>query len=84
MAQVTELGQDERSALIVRQPGEIADQLAQLCALLHLVGEPVEARLDVLERHARLAPRGEHGEAAVARDREEPGPHGIREATVGQ
>src|SRR5438874_3534617 len=75
MPEVPQLGQDERRALILGEAGEIAEEVAQVGPLLDLGGKPLRVRLNVLERDG-LAPRAQHGEAAVAGDREQPGAEG--------
>ena len=79
-----ELGEHERLALVVGQPRQVAQQLAQLGAALDVRGQPVERRLEILGRERGLAPGREHGEAAVARDRVEPRAHPVGRAPAGQ
>ncbi len=68
MAEVAELGQDERRALVVGQAAEVGEELAQLGAALDVRGEAVEAGFKIVGRDGRLATRGDQREAAVARD----------------
>ena len=80
-----ELGEDERRALVDRQPLHVGQQRTQVVALLDLLGEPGrrgQDRLDVVERDL-LAPCGEHRQAAVAGDGVQPGAQRDR-AIVGQ
>ena len=84
VVEVTELSEHERGPLLLRQPAEVGDQLAQLGAAADLLGEVVEARLADLRRHRGLAPRGQHRAAAVARDREQPRAQHLRRAPVAQ
>ena len=74
-----ELEQDQRGALVLGQASEVGDQFAQVGAQGDAVGEPVERRLDVLDRDRSRPPRGQDRLAAVAGDRVQPGLHGLRE-----
>ena len=59
---------------------EVGHQLAQIGAALDVVGQAVERRLDLVDRHGGVAARGEQRAAAVAGDREQPRPHRVRHA----
>jgi hypothetical protein len=63
------LGEQERLALLRRQLPDVAQDLAQLRAPLHLLRQPGGGELGKL---AELTPRAQHRQAAVACDREEP------------
>ena len=75
---IAELEEHERRALLVGQAAEVADERPQVRALLDLGGEaaggdgarPPRA---VLVEGELVAPRPQHRQAAVARDRVEPG-----------
>ena len=72
MGDVARLREDERGALVVRQLVEVAQDVAEILPALDDGAEMLRLRLGrVLER--ALAPGAQDGEAAVARDRVEPG-----------
>ena len=77
MAEVAELEEHERAALVLRQAREVGDQLAQVGAAADVVGQAVERGLDLVDRHGGVAARGEQRAAAVAGDREQPRPHRV-------
>src|SRR3954469_6470786 len=89
---VPELEQDERGALVLGQPVEILDEVAQIGAKLDGVGESLADRAVARRVGHRLAGAAgaQDGEAAVARDRVEPGLQrrgpvaGARERAVGR
>jgi hypothetical protein len=73
VAQGVELRQDERGALILRQALEVAQQVAQVLAVLDVGDEPVDRGLALALRVPVLGAAGaQHGQAAVACDREQP------------
>ena len=84
MVQVAQLEQDQRPALILGEPRQIADQLAQLGTPLDVVGQSVGARLEVVGRQGGVTTPGKHRAAAIARDREQPRPHRVRQPTLAQ
>ena len=55
LAEAAQLEQHERLALVVGQQAEVGDQLAQLGAAPDVLGEAVEAPLDLLHRHGCVA-----------------------------
>ncbi len=70
LGEAADLGQQQRRALLVGQLADVGQQLAQLRALLHLLGEARRGDLGVVLGH--LVAGAQHGQAAVARDREQP------------
>jgi hypothetical protein len=70
--EVPDLGEHERGALVVGQAGDVAEQVAQVGALLHAGAEPLGRGLELLHGHGRGLAGGEHREAAVAGDGEQP------------
>jgi hypothetical protein len=76
VGQVTELEQDERGALVVGEPPQIVHQLAQVGSALNLLGQPIRDAAAVLRAVEAdvLAARAQHRQAAIARDRVQPGP----------
>jgi hypothetical protein len=56
MREVTELGEDERGALVVGQLVHVGEELPELGTLLDLFAQPL--RGDLLEILARLLPAG--------------------------
>ena len=72
-----ELEQHERLALVLRQAREVVQQLAQIGAAPDILGEAVEAGLEVLGHHRGLASRRQHGATAIAGDGEQPRPHRV-------
>ena len=87
--EVAQLRENERRALVVRQPAEVDEQLAQVLAALDLDGQVVGRRHRFVEVVGRLpAPRPQHREAAVAGDGVQPRPQldrlvGVDEVAVG-
>ena len=76
VVEVAQLGEDERGALVVAERVQVVDQGLEVGALLDLGGQTHgdgQGGLDLGERHD-VAPRPQEGQAAVARDREQPGP----------
>ena len=69
---VAGLGEHERGALVLGQLVQVAQEVAQVLAALDDGGQVLGRRLVRLLERA-LAPGAEHGEAAVAGDRVEPG-----------
>jgi hypothetical protein len=74
MRVVAQLEQDERSSLIVRQPPDLVDHLAQILTALHLVGQIAELRPRVVGPRLALPACADLGQTAVSRDRVEPRP----------
>ena len=72
MAQGAELGQDERRPLILGQPLEVGQQVAQVLALLDLGREPLDRGLGNVVEGALLLAGAQDGQAAVAGDGVEP------------
>ena len=69
--QGTQLGEQQRGALVARQAAEITKEVAQLGALLDLIGQPAGGQVG--GQRLMLAARAEHREAAIARNRVQPG-----------
>ena len=78
MAQIAQLEEHERLALVVGQPPEVGHELPQLSTPPDVGGEPIDAELELVDRHRRLTAGRKHRAAAVARDREQPRPHSVR------
>ena len=51
MAQIAELEEHQRLALVVGQTPEVGHELAQLGTPPDVVGEAIEAELEVVDRH---------------------------------
>jgi hypothetical protein len=69
---VAELEEHERGALVVGQALEVGQQAAQLGAAVDVSGQAVARDARLVEGDL-LAPRPQHGQAAVAGDRVQPG-----------
>ena len=80
MGEVAHLGEHERRTLIVGQPGDVGQQIAQVLALLDTGGEAVGRGLELLDGHGRGLAGREDRETAVAGDREQPGAQLLRGA----
>ena len=80
LGEVAELEEDERGALLLGEPIEVADECAQVLAAPHGVGEPVEGgtALELVDRDLAVAPRREQRVAAVAGDGVQPRPQVVR------
>ena len=72
VAQGTELGQDERRALVLGQPLEVGEHVAQVLAALDLGREALDGGLGNVVERALLLAGAQDGEAAVAGDGVEP------------
>jgi len=84
MAQIPQLGQDERAALVLGEAAEVGHELAQVGTPADVVGEAVERRLDRVRRQRVVAACREHRAAAVARDCEQPRPDAVGRSSVTQ
>ena len=51
MAQIAQLEEHQRLALVVGQPPEVGHELAQLSTPPDVVGEAIEAGLELVDRH---------------------------------
>jgi hypothetical protein len=74
---VAQLGEDERRALVFRQPGQVGQDATQLLAPVDLHAEAVASRLGHLA-HRTLAPSAQQREAPVSRDAVQPWPQRLR------
>ena len=75
VGEIVELGEHERRALILGEASQVDEQLAQVLAGLHLLGEPVgDVGESVGLGQGPLALRAQRADALVARDRVEPRP----------
>ena len=72
MGEVADLREHERGALVVGQARDVAEQLAQVGALLDAGAEALGRGLELLDGHGRGLAGREHREAAVAGDGEQP------------
>ena len=77
MREVAELGEQQRRALVVGQRAQIVEQVAQIGALLDVGGEVLGRRHARVRKVVLLAPRAQERDAAIARDRVQPRPHGL-------
>ena len=84
MAEIAQLEQHQRAALVLGQPGEVGDQLAQVGAAPDVLGQAVVRRLELVGGDRGVAARGQQRAAAVAGDREQPRPHGVGRPAVAQ
>ena len=76
MPELLDLGHDERSALVLGKPADVVDELAQVAATLHLLGEASRGCRSKLRRE--LAARSQNVEATVAGGGIEPRPQMLR------
>ena len=82
MPQLLDLGHDEGRALILRQSAEVVDELAQVAAALHFLGQAGRGRRRQLGR--KLPARAQNIDAAVASRGVEPGAEMLRRPTLHQ
>jgi hypothetical protein len=74
--ELVDFGHDEGRALVLRQPTDVVDEVTQVAAALHLIGQ---TRRGCRRAHGRrLAPRSQNVEAAVAGSGVEPSAQMLR------
>jgi hypothetical protein len=77
VAQIAQLEEHQCFALVVGQAPEVGHQLAQVSPAPDVLGQAIEAGLDLVDRHGCVTTGCERRATAVARDREQPWPHRV-------